>query len=237
VPADRRTDLERFYGILADLEERLGGRPSLGECHGRMRWPERGVYFLFEEGERRWDSGGDLRVVRVGTHSLKQGSRTTLWTRLVKHRGVKKTGAGNHRSSSFRALVGAAILEADPALECPTWGRRASNPHEVRCAERAHETRVSRRIGSMRLLVVAIDDPPGPGSARDYVARNAIALLSNFDRPLLDPPSEGWLGLKSPRERVRRSGLWNSDHVTALHDPAFLAHLEQLARAIGPIRR
>jgi hypothetical protein len=59
----------------------------------------------------------------------------------------------------------------------------------------------------MHLLVVAVEDAPGPDSERAYIAWNAIALLSNDDRPALDPASEGWLGLRCPRELVRQSGL------------------------------
>ncbi len=47
-------------------------------CTGRMRWPQRGVYFFFEDGETRSGSGSRHRVVRVGTHALVSGSRATL---------------------------------------------------------------------------------------------------------------------------------------------------------------
>jgi hypothetical protein len=237
VAPDRLADLTTFYRILSGVEERLGGKLSLGDCHGRMPWPDRGVYFFFEEGEHRSDSGSGARVVRVGTHALREGSRTTLWNRLSQHRGVAKSGAGNHRTSALRALVGASMLASDPDLECATWGRRTTAPREVRRAERLHEARVSRHVGSMRLLVVGIDDSPGPASARAYIVRNAVALLSNYDRRALDPPSEAWLGLSSPRESVRRSGLWNAEHVNESHGPGFLSRLEALAEAADRVRR
>jgi hypothetical protein len=44
----------------------------------------------------------------------------------------------------------------------------------------------------------------------------------------LDPPSSGWLGYHCDRERVRSSGLWNSNHVDEIYDPAFLETLERL---------
>ena len=31
---------------------------------------------------------------------------------------------------------------------------------------------------------------------RGYIERNAIALLSNYGKPAIDPPSPGWLGPK-----------------------------------------
>src|SRR5690242_13971991 len=103
---DRRADLIRFYEILGTLEKKVGGKRTLAECDGRMPWPRRGVYFFFEPGEVRSDSGGGPRVVRVGTHALANGSTTTLWRRLSQHRGSKRSGGGNHRGSIFRLLVG-----------------------------------------------------------------------------------------------------------------------------------
>ena len=76
----RRRDLARFYGLLDGLEARLGGMRTLADCDGRMSWPTRGVYFFFEDGEERSDSGSGLRGVRVGTHALMAKSRTRLWT-------------------------------------------------------------------------------------------------------------------------------------------------------------
>lgn len=80
----------------------------------------------------------------------------------------------------------------------------------------------------MPFLWLGIDGAPGPQSLRGYIERNAIALLSNYERAVLDPPSQGWLGHLCDRERVRASGLWNSRHVDERHDPAFLGTLEML---------
>ena len=51
----RVDDLVRFYAILDALERTIGGRRLLSECSGKMDWPQRGVYFFMEEGERRSD--------------------------------------------------------------------------------------------------------------------------------------------------------------------------------------
>jgi hypothetical protein len=71
---ERLDDLRRFYSLLDQLEHRLGGKRLLAACNGRTGWPRRGVYFFFENGERRAESGAGLRVVRVGTHALASGS-------------------------------------------------------------------------------------------------------------------------------------------------------------------
>jgi hypothetical protein len=198
-----------------------------------MDWPKRGVYFFHEQGEYRSDTGDGPRVVRVGTHALKAGSRTKLWTRLSQHKGQLKTGGGNHRGSIFRLIVGAALINRE-RLDFPTWGVGNTAHREVRSGELALGRQVSQVIGNMRFLWLAIEDEAGPDSRRGYIERNSIALLSNYKKPALDPPSQGWLGHHSDRERVRKSGLWNQNHVEEAYDPAFLDALDRL---VSDVRR
>jgi hypothetical protein len=100
-------------------------------------------------------------------------------------------------------------------------------------AEDAFECEVSAVIRRMPFLWLRIDDEPGPNSLRGYIERNSIALLSNYAKSPLDLPSAQWLGRHSDREKVRESGLWNSNHVDERHDPAFLDELEKLVAATG----
>ena len=130
----RHADLVRFYTILTNLETKIGGARKLASCSGRMDWPKRGVYFFFEQGENRSDTGNGLRVVRVGTHALKVGSGTKLWTRLSQHRGQPTTGGGNHRGSIFKLIVGAALINRD-GLAFRTWGNGNTADKEVRDRE------------------------------------------------------------------------------------------------------
>jgi hypothetical protein len=223
----RLDDLRRFYAALSVLEQKLGGARTLDSCSGRMKWPRRGIYFFRELGEDRRDGGGGPRVVRVGTHALKENSSTVLWTRLSQHRGRVSSGSGNHRGSIFRLIVGKSLI-AQRGYEFPTWGNGNNAPKDIRAGEVALECEVSGVIGAMPLLWLGINDEAGPASLRGYIERNAIALLSNFKKEPLDAPSSGWLGHHCDRERVRSSGLWNSTHVDEGYDPAFLGTLEQL---------
>jgi len=116
----RREHLVRFYSILDELEKRIGGARTFGDCRGRMNWPARGVYFFREAGETRSDTGKGPRIVRVGTHALKTGGSTTIWGRLSTHRGQMRSGGGNHRGSIFRLIVGTALTDRD-GHKFPTW--------------------------------------------------------------------------------------------------------------------
>ncbi len=227
---ERLTLLNEFYGILGDLSALLGGAWTLKECDGRDL-PARGVYFFMEHGEYRTHTGRGLRVVRVGTHAIARNSRSTLWKRLAIHRGTVRNGGGNHRGSIFRLLVGEALQNLH-GLTVPTWAEGGTASREVRSAEHALEKLVSVTIRRMPFLWLAVPDEPGPDSLRAFIESNAIALLSNFERDAIDPPSRAWLGLHSGRYKVRLSGLWNQNHVDGTCNPSFLDEMARLVNAM-----
>jgi hypothetical protein len=194
----------RLYSLLAELEQRLGGKRTLRDCHGRLSWPDRGVYFFFEDGQTRSTSGDGARVVRVGTHAVSRGSKTRLWQRLAAHRGSKLTGGGNHRGSVFRLLVGSALIAEDQLTTCPQWGRGGSATASIREMEFSVEHAVSEYLGRMQVLWLEIDNEPSPKSLRSYIERNSIALLS-----ALDPqPATGWaLAVRAKKCDARDYGI------------------------------
>ena len=239
---DRVADTIRFYELLSGLAAGLGGWRRLAECSGRMDWPQRGVYFFFEPGESRSLSGTGNRVVRVGTHALKDGSRSTLWQRLSQHRGNARGDGGNHRGSIFRLLVGVALARRGDCPLPPSWGigadpgkaaqrLRLASRTVVKDAEADLERRVSAYIGQMPFLWLSVPDAPSPRSARGRIERHAIALLSHACVPAADRPSANWLGLHSDRHRVRKSGLWNNNHVDEHSEAAFLSEMAALVDA------
>lgn len=216
-------DVERFYSLLQELRDGLGGLRVMRDCHGGMEWPPRGVYYFFEPDEHRLLCPDDMRVVRVGTHGVSSGSNSTLWTRLRTHRGVSG-GSGNHRSSIFRLHVGAAIVARSGGnVENSKWGTGQSSTAKIRTSEEPLERQVSEHIGRMSVLWLAISDDSGPASDRAYIERNSIGLLACSS---IDPPSAHWLGNYSPNTTIRSSGLWNLDHIEHRYDPRFLDTLE-----------
>ena len=214
--------VEAVYKILSVLPRYANAKDTLKGS---------GVYFFFEPGEYRAD-GQTPRVVRVGTHAVSDGSQTTLWNRLSQHRGRlagAHAGGGNHRGSIFRLHVGTALLGLGrgDAAAATQWGT-SHRPTDMEALEAEYqlEALVSEYIRAMPFLWLEVDDPPSKASHRKVIEANVIGLLSNWGRPTIDPPSTGWLGHQADREAVRRSGLWNVDHVTETYDPVFLQLME-----------
>jgi hypothetical protein len=96
--------------------------------------------------------------------------------------------------------------------------------------EAAMEMEVSKTIGAMSVIWLPVDDAPSRSSARADIEKNAIALLSNYNKQPLDFHSERWLGGDCNRRLVRDSGLWNQDHVDGFYDGEFLDRLERLVK-------
>jgi hypothetical protein len=213
--------LDEFYSLLKKLETGFGGRRIFKYSNGKLHWPQKGVYFLFSPNEFRTLDRSTPRVVRVGTHAVSAGSKSTLWNRLRAHRG-SINGQGNHRASIFRLHVGSALIERSAGkINLPSWGHEQWAPTEIRNYEINLEKQVSDYIGDMSTLWLSVEDESGPRSDRAFIERNAIALLVNSGN-IIDLPSKDWLGNFSPHMAIRRSGLWNVDYIDNIYDQRFL---------------
>lgn len=217
--ADSFRNVDKFYNLLDDLRRKNGGPYILKEL-SPASVPKRGIYLFFEDGELRSD-GITPRVVRIGTHGLKNASKSTLYGRLTNHRGAR-SGAGNHRGSVFRLHVGKALIKRN-ALECPTWGKNSSAPREIVSREKQIEHQVSDYIGRMSVLLLDIPDKPGPESLRGFIERNAIGLLARQEAA-----SKSWLGFDTDDVAIIAAHLWNVNHIDYKPDTDFLERLSVL---------
>lgn len=216
----RLDDLETFYELMERLEEYTGGRRRLGSCDPKKDRSDGGVYFFFEKGERRSGSGKGKRVVRVG---ICDSYRDRI---SRKHKGP---AADMVRGSVFRKWVHSALFLKHRRTEFADWPNiteeNIAGMLEVLSPDRqlrlARAT--SKHMWPMELLFVPIDEK----NAQRYIEKNTIKLLSEYRKDPIDPPSRRWLGRHTWSERIRCSGLWNSDHVSGGHDPGFLDRLEE----------
>jgi hypothetical protein len=223
-------DIEKFYELINSLEIGLSGKKNIGELSGKSGLPKKGVYFFFEPKEKRRFKPDKLRVIRVGTHGVSRGSKSSLWQRIKTHIGTN-SGGGNHRGSIFRLHIGNSILEKKIlSSKYPSWGIGQTGTREQKEEEKLIESLVSEYISNMSILWVEIDDEAGPNSDRAYIERNAIGLLS-FAVPTIDRPSKEWNGHYSVKETIRASGLWNINHVNGGYDPEFLKIFETYVKA------
>jgi hypothetical protein len=208
---NRFRDIDNLYHFLDHLYVKLGGTRQLSNCDGRMNWPRRGIYFFFENGEFRAD-GKRQRVVRVGTHALNAGDKSTLWGRLRTHRGTlggKYPQGGNHRCSVFRKLIGSALIEREGIKNQSMWSEGKSTSPPIREIEHPLEIKVSEYVRRMPFLWLAVEDGPNQSNNRGIIERGTISLLSNLNgKETGDPASENLLGSCCPNSA---RGLWNSN--------------------------
>ena len=73
----RLVDIIEFNKIIS-FAGKINGWHTLNQNRKEVIWPDQGVYFFFEPGEVRSTSGKGSRVVRVGTHGLKTGSKSVI---------------------------------------------------------------------------------------------------------------------------------------------------------------
>ena len=167
------------------------------------RIPRDGVYVLFERGERAHDTD---RIVRIGAHD----GEHRLAKRLLEHFVTE-----NKDRSIFRKNIGRAILnrDGDPFLKywevdlTPKKNRRQYQGLIDREKQKDTERRVTAYIqDNLSFVVVRVTDR----ARRKTLESRLIATVSLCGAC---GPSREWLGLHSPKPKIRESGLWQEQHL------------------------
>ncbi len=232
----RASALTEFYFLIEELKRKFPPR-SLNDLTSN-NFPTQGVYFFFEDGEFR-TYNKTPRIVRVGTHAARANSCATLYSRLLQHKGNKK-GGGNHWGSVFRKLVGSAIIRKNGLHEIyPYWlDKSKKRDNNVKYSEKQLEVLVSSYLATLKFISLEVSGPSHKGNDRDIIETNSIALLSNYNRPVIDAPSHNWIGLFSTSRdnKVIRSGLWNDKCVEKDCDSSFLEKFERNLSTMGYYR-
>jgi len=160
--------------------------------------PKNGVYILFEKGEK---GHGTKRIVRVGTHTGKD----QLLSRLMQH-FVNE----NKDRSIFRKNIGRAILNKNKDSFLKKWDldlttRKARELHEKSIdfkKQKKIEEQVTHHIRTNFSFVII---PVNNKKQRLELESEIISSVSHCNKC---GPSKKWLGNISPKEKIRKSGLW-----------------------------
>jgi hypothetical protein len=160
--------------------------------------PLHGIYILFEKGER---SHAGERIVRVGTHTGKDQLRS----RLRQHFIVE-----NKDRSIFRKNIGRCFLHhnADPYASVWEADRtsKASKEKYVHMVDVKAQLRIEKKVTeylqkNFSFAILEVQDK----EERLELESKMISTISLCPECL---PSKNWLGLFSPKEKIRESGLW-----------------------------
>lgn len=168
--------------------------------------PNNGIYVLFENGEK---AHGVRRIVGIGSHTGNNQLRSRLRQHFLQE---------NKDSSIFRKNVGSALLkrENDPFLE--QWEldlttRFAKEKHKEQ-VDLQRQAVVEKKVSEyMRVNFQFIVFEFEEKTDRLNLESRIISTISRCDDC---KPSSAWLGLSSPKEKIRESGLWLANELYKL---------------------
>jgi hypothetical protein len=178
------------------LHEWANSLPPLRFPFADASIPLNGIYVLFEHGEV---AHGTNRIVRVGTHT----GTGQLRSRLRQHFLVQ-----NKDRSIFRKNIGRALLNRDHDPFLPIWeldrtSRLARERHVIDLDHQsAIEANVSQYIQEHFTFVVFLADEKAKRLELESQMISTVSLCVECR------PSPQWLGLFSPKDKIRTSGLW-----------------------------
>jgi len=160
--------------------------------------PKNGIYILFEKGE--FAHGGN-RIVRIGTHTGNNQLRQRIQQHFLQE----------HKDRSiFRKNIGRAILNRanDPILS--QWDldlmTREAKQKYLADVDLVKQQQIERQVTSyMREHFSFAVFEVNQKDDRLFWESRIISTVSLCDEC---QPSSTWLGLYSPKEKIRESGLW-----------------------------
>lgn len=160
--------------------------------------PLNGIYILFEKGEF---AHGTKRIVRIGTHTGNDQLRSRLKQHFI---------GENKDRSIFRKNIGRCLLnlKKDPFLkkwELDLTSRSEKNKH-IASVDFAEQKKIESDVSdyirkNFSFVVFEIADK----NKRLELESKIISTVSLCDEC---GPSKNWLGLFSPKQKIRESGLW-----------------------------
>jgi len=204
------------------LHEELEQLPRIKFPFKLEQLPENGIYFFYEKGEA-WGHGGDNpRIVRIGTH--KDGN---FRSRIKEHFLFDELKMNFDRAkpkpsdrSIFRKNIGRALLNSDEddylqiwEIDFTTRANRESLGHkrDIEKEKRIESTitKTLRERFSFRFIV--IDNQTERMGSKGLES----SLIGTVASCKLCRHSDNWLGNNSPKQQIKKSGLWLVQHLKA----------------------
>jgi hypothetical protein len=184
--------------MCARLHRVCRGLPLFSFPFDETRISQNGIYVLFENGETGHDAS---RIVRVGTHTGNSQLRSRLNQHFI---------SANKDRSIFRKNIGRALLHRDQdpfiaqwELDLTTTEARKKHGSSIDLEKQASvEQQVTDYIQkNFHFVVLRVESRE---ARLDLEAR----MISTVSLCRECGPSQNWLGLDSPKAKIRASGLW-----------------------------
>ena len=201
------------------LHEQLGHLPVAEYPLNLDQLPRNGIYFFYEKGEV-WGHGGNKpRIVRIGTHKS-----DNFRSRIKEHFLLddRKMSFDSMKSapkdrSIFRKNIGRALLKKNSSY-LKMWNRdfmpRSNREKYGRLRNVAYEKKTEQQItkilrSNFAFRFIVVENETKRIGSKGLESR----LIGTVARCSLCRPSDNWLGLSSPKEKIRKSGLWQVQHL------------------------
>lgn len=183
--------------------------------------PLNGIYVLFEKGEK---AHGLDRIVRIGTHTGFNQLPSRLYQHFVNE---------NKDRSIFRKNIGRALLNKENDSFLVQWNidltaKEARQKH-VASIDLAKLDLIEKKVSkclqeNFSFVVFEVKDK------KERLSLEA-GLISTVSLCEECQPSKSWLGLFSPKEKIRESGLWLEQEL--YKKPLTERDLLELKRVLG----
>ena len=191
--------------------------------------PNNGLFVLFEKGEKFHDKD---RIVYVGSN-IKENRIPKMMDYIYQ--------SGNRDNTSFRKNIGRSLLEKDyksynkkfnvhPTNKIKTLWNMDIKEFDDEFDENSKENKEIQNIEEMvskyiqdnfSFSIIEVDDK----LKRLQLKNKIISSLSLSDE---SKPNEDWLGYDSPREKIRKSGLWLEQHLGNMENQLIAEDVEYL---------
>lgn len=204
------------------LHEKLELLPSIKYPFKLEILPQSGVYFFYEKGET-WGHGDNRpRVVRIGTHKGRN-FRSRVAEHFLLNESKMNFNINNPKPSDrsiFRKNIGRALLNRNKDPYLKIWEKdfitKENRKYFGHLRNLEKEKTIERKITNFlreyfffRFIIIQNE------SRRIGTNGLESRLIGTVSKCNLCKPSPNWLGIYSSKEKIKTSGLWLTQHLSA----------------------